>query len=351
VHAGTYSEQIHIRRSGTEALPITLTPAGDGTVTIDPSLPDPDPGCTAVVPTRDRAIEIVDGTDYWTLKNLTIVGGILISADFPSGFDGDLIYDRTLPGRGLYDPAGAETTLPSLGVDPADGIKILNDRVTRRGINVIGGRFGRIAGNDIGDTICGSGAVILFSRFSDFWTVRNNFVHDTPVHLKHWMSEGIRVSAASNYNLVELNTVEDMAGQGRGITTDGNAGWNVIRDNTVRRALHGYNEQTGGWGNQWTGNRSESNLISGYAVNIKDEYFLWPDDGSPRFMQMRCNVSVANPTDLTVGLIRDSVFEGHDFAVVQLGVNLRPLWGALANLWEGSPEAPAPDPPAGVCTG
>jgi Protein of unknown function (DUF1565) len=350
VHAGAYPQQVQIRRSGTVAQPIRLASAGDGTVTVNPTLPSIDPTCSDGSPERTRAIEIRQGKDNWIIQGLTIVGGVAISAAFPADFSEALIFDRTLPGRGLYDPAGAETTLPLLGADPADGVQVLDNVIRERGIQGIGARFGVVSGNDVGNIICGAGAAILLSRFSDFWNIHDNVIHDTPAHLRHFMSEAIRVSNASMYNTIEANFARDIGGLGRGMTTDVNAGWNVFRGNTVRRAQAGFNDQAGGWGNQWIGNRAESNRGAGYAFRLKDDYLLWRDDRTPRFTVVRCNVSVGNLTDLNVGFIQDAVFQGNAFTKIQLGVNMRTLWGPLQNRYDGAPEPPAPNPAPGICS-
>jgi hypothetical protein len=340
VHAGTYDGMINVTTSGTERRPITLRGAGDGVATLRANLPRR--SCAETDPARDRTIEILNGVDYWILQDLTVEGGI-----FVSGTDlrilSDNVRNRSLPGRGLYDPEGARNTITSLGANPTDGIQILESRISGRGVYVAAGRDGRIEGNEIHDIDCGTGAAIWLNRFSDGWTVRQNHVHDIAASSEHYMSEGIRMGGASMYNLIEDNTVERANGNGRGIATDVHAGWNVIRRNRAAAADQGLSEQSAGWGNQWLENVAEDNRRFGF--NIYGQSDGPHDPNTPSLMQVRCNVTVDNPIGLSIGSVGKSDFEDNDVGTASLTDGVRDEWGALGNTWNGGSTPPPPSPP------
>jgi len=348
VHAGTYPEVVTIRKSGTATARIRLLGAGDGEVVINPSLPTV--SCESESAARDRAIQFLEGPDYWTVRRLTIVGGIFISGGNTADLDRH-IPDRTLPGRGSYDPAASATLLEGLGVDAADGIRIAENKITRRGILTNAARWGRVRANEVYNIDCGTGAGIWINRFSDFWKVHDNFVHHIPPSLHHPMSEGIRHGSSSSYNRVENNLVEDLAGNGRGITTDVRASWNVIRNNVVRRTKQGINEQTGGWGNQWLGNLLEDQREYGFNVDGKDKYLTVPDAGVPAMTVAKCNVSVRpGLAGLSVGALQHGVFELNAFPTVDLAKALVTYWVPAGNTWEGEAVLPPLTPTQKYCT-
>ncbi len=355
VHAGTYPEVVVIQRSGTATQRIRLLAAGDGEAVLKPSLKPR--SCDETTPTRDRAIQILSGQDYWTIRGLTIVGGILVSGSNTSSLD-DYIRDRTLPGRGSYDPAAAATLLPKLGVDPADGIRIAENKITGRGILTNGARYGRIRANEVHHVDCGTGSGVWLSRFSDGWIVRDNYVHHIPVSEHHPMSEGIRQGSSSDYNLVQNNLVEDLGfngsgtgvQNGRGITSDTFSSWNVIRFNTVRRGDQGLNEQSAGWGNQWLNNRTESNRRYGFNISGSDGQKTEPDDRVPAMVVVRCTVASGNRDDLSIGAVQEATFTTNAFPTVDLNPRLESYWAEVGNTWDGSSIPPPENPPQRFCS-
>lgn len=343
VHEGVYSGVVTIKRvnSGRPGRPITLRRAGDGPVTLRANLPRH--SCSEAAPGRDRTIQLESGADHWIIQGFTIIGGILVSGTSP----GDLtpyLKDRRLPGRGMYDPQAAAGTLEALGIDGADGVRILHNRIRRRGINAQAARNGRVTGNEIFDIDCGTGPGILLGRFSDQWIVRRNHVHDIAASEQHSMSEGIRQSGSSMYNLIEDNFVEDIAGYGRGITTDVNAGWNTIRGNTVRGAYQGFSEQVGGWGNRWIGNIAKSNRRFGFNILGMDAKSSRTTDRSPSHLVVRCNRASGNPKDLFIGAVRESAFSENAFPLVSVGSEARAYWSMEGNTWDGTPVPPPRNP-------
>ncbi len=340
VHAGSYDGVVAMTTSGTPRRPITLQSAGDGTVTLTASLLHR--SCAETSPAKDRTVEILDGVDHWVIKDLTIEGGIFISGTDRQAL-GDNVRNRSLPGRGLYDPEAARSTILSLGADPADGIQILDSRISGRGIHVVAARDGRIEDNEIYDIDCGIGAAIWLNRFSDGWTVRGNHIHDIAASEQHYMSEGIRLGSGSMYNLIEENAVERANGPGRGIAADVHAGWNVIRRNRVSETDQGLSEQSASWGNQWLENITQNNRRFGFNIYGQSDGTL--DPGTPSFMQVRCNVGVGNPVGLSIGSVKKSEFRNNDFDSVSLTTKLRNQWGSAGNTWDGSASPPEPNPP------
>jgi hypothetical protein len=338
VHAGTYDGVVTIRRSGQPGMPIVLRPAGDGPVTLT-AAHDPQP-CSSTSPTRNRTIKILSGADHWTIQGFTIRGGIFISGANVSRITEAHARDRTLPGRGRYDPAAARTTLPSLGVDPADGIQILDNRVLYRGIHVAAGRAGRIERNEVAHIPCGIGSAIWLNAFSDEWVVRANYIHDLADAEKHWMHEGIRMGRASMYNLVEGNRIEDVAGVGRGVAVDVHAGWNVIRRNRATRTFFGFSEQVGGWGNVWEENVSEASGRSGFVIYMMGGSQQRDSDDTPAYVRMRCNVSRNEALALVIGEVKKSTFQSNSLPQIRLSETAREEWRSQGNTWNGSSNPP-----------
>lgn len=341
VHAGTYDGVVDITRSGEAGRRITLRGAGDGPAILRAS--HPVMSCATTAPTGYRTIRITRGSDYWTIKDLVIVGGIYIIA---SGADNltSHVRNRNLPGRGEYDPEAAKRTLAVLGVDGADHIEIVGNVLQRRGIYGAAARYGRIEGNEIENIDCGTGAGIWLVAFSDGWTIRRNHIHDISASDEHWMSEGIRLGGASMYNTVDENVVEDLAGLGRGINTDVMSGWNVIRKNRVARAAQGYSEQAAAWGNRWVGNVSENSRqvgfnIGGFLVDYSLDNFIVPAQ-----LTVSCNESRNDAFALRIGAARESVFENNKFSDVTLGATLAREWARVSNTWDGGSTPPTRSP-------
>jgi hypothetical protein len=344
VHAGTYPETVWIERSGTPSRPIVLEAAGDGPAVIAPRLPrEP---CTESEPAAFRAIRIEDGHDWWTIRGLTIAGGVFVDALDDGVNLRNLVRQRSLPGRGQSDPAAARRTLDAIGVDGSVGVRILDNEITSRGIHVVAGREGLIEGNEIHDVACGTGPGIWLNTFTDEWVVRDNHIHDIADSERHFMSEGIRLGGASMYNVIENNVVEDLQGLGRGIATDVNAGWNTIRGNEVRRMYIGLSEQAGGWGNRWIGNLAES--IREYGMNLYGvgDGEVSPNDRVPAFLEVACNVVRSSRVGLNAAAVQKSEFRTNDFGTVEVSVNLARYWVSAGNTWDGAAALPPARPPA-----
>lgn len=340
VHAGEYNGSIVISTSGQSLRPITLRGAGDGEATLRASLPRR--SCAETDPARDRTLEILNGSDHWVIRDLTILGGIYVSGN-DLRILSDNVRNRSLPGRGLYHPDAARTTIESLGGDPADGIQILENRIRERGVYVAAARDGRIEGNEIHDIDCGIGAAVWLNRFSDGWTIRRNHIHDIAASTQHYMSEGIRLGGASMYNTIEDNTIERAMGSGRGIATDVHAGWNVIRRNRVQAAEQGFSEQSGGWGNQWLENVAEDNRRFGFNIYGQSNGLF--DSETPAYLEVRCNLSTGTPAGLSIGSLTRSTFNDNDFGTVALTEQMRDQWGVKGNTWNGGQDPPPPVPP------
>lgn len=346
VHAGTYTGVVKITRSGTASQPITLAWAGDGRVTLRANLTALP--CDTRQPTRNRTIQILDGTDDWTIRGFTIVGGVYVEGT-NIGRLNDRLRDRSLPGRSSFDPSAYPQLLPLLNSDGADRIILLNNRIQGRGVLALASRFGRIIDNEISNVACGTGGGIGLGRFSDGWIIRGNHVHDLAASVRHHMSEGIRHVAGSSYGLVEGNTVEDVGGLSRGITADVNASWTTFRNNVVRRAHQGFNEQSGGWGNRWIGNLAEGNRH--YAFNVYGQGENEPaHERTPAFVVMECNRASGHRADLNIGGVQESAFARNAFQTVRLGPLVSSYWASAGNTWDGSAQPPPPNPPQVSCS-
>ena len=343
VHAGTYSGVIMITRSGAPGRPITLRAYGDGPAILTAA--HPALSCSNDTPTIDRTIQITRGTDHWRIEGLEVVGGILITGT-SVGYLGDYIRDRSLPGRGMYNPVAARQTIEDFGADAADSIQVVNNRIRGRGVYALVARYGRIEGNEVYNVACGVGAAIFLNRFSDGWVVKGNNIHDLAASEFHWMSEGIRLVGASMYNRIENNTVLRVNGLGRGITMDINAGWNVIKGNTVSETDQALSEQFGSWGNQWIGNTSRYNRKFGLRIAAIDPTLTEPDDRIPRYVKMRCNKSVNDALALSIGWTVESEFDTNEVPTVQVGDNLLNYWPSSNNIWEGGTAPPPENPPS-----
>lgn len=337
IHAGTYDGVVETRHSGTSVAPIRMQPAGDGAVVLRASLPPR--ACTETAPTGDRTLKFAMGADYWIVRDLEVVGGILVSGN---GFSrvNPREYDRSIPGHGLYDPAAAGYALESVGADGADHFQILNNKVRGRGIRLTLARSSVVSGNEVYDVDCGTGPGILLGEWSSDNRVANNYVHDVAASAKHWMSEGIRLAAASMYNVFEDNLIERLGGPGRGITADGQSGWNIIRRNTVRNADQGFSEQKGAWGNQWRRNVAENNRKFGFNLYADGD----PGNDVPLYVTMRCNKSLNNPTAFNVGRAEQSRFNANGWSSVSISGTARTQWAADGNLWDNQPVPPPSNP-------
>jgi hypothetical protein len=359
VHGGTYAGKVKFKKSGTAASPITLTTAGDGAVTVTHN---PTPvACDAHQPAADRTLAFAAGVDHWTVKGLSISGGVYISGKgtndafrYMNNFVSTKNWEarRAVPGRGSYDPAAAGNALSYIAqktgkvIDPSDGINLIDNKITRRGVQVSTARYGTIAGNEITDIECGTGPALWLQTLSDGWTVKDNVVRRVAVSTyKHYMQEGIRLGMASSYNTVESNVVEDLPGDGRAFSTDVDGSWNTFRDNTARNVAMGFNEQKGGWGNAWEFNTAERARTYGFAFRVGDGYLKTPSmDTSTYKARVTCNVASGSGKDLWVGAAMNSVFTGNAFSTVGMSKNAKTYWSAQGNTWDGSSSVPASSP-------
>lgn len=355
VSAGTYYGGLHIRTSGTQQQPIVIRPAGDGPVTLTANLPMPP--CNATAPDHYRTVHIYDGASYWTLSGLNIVGGVNILGDnsliahnwFAALMQGGAWQvRRAVPGRGSNDPAAARNAIAYIAdkVDvplvPADGIRLIDDVITRKGIHVTMGRYGEISGTRITDIACGTGPGIWFGTYSDGWSIRDNFVSRVAdsTH-KHYMQEGIRIDGASNYNLIDGNTVADLPTDGRAITTDQDASYNTFSNNTARNVSIGFNDQMSGWGNVWDHDVVTGYRDAGFAFRMMDSELALPSLNSSTYQAtVTCNSASGTGADLRVGASKESTFRSNAFHSIELADNLRGYWGAQGNTWNGSSNPP-----------
>lgn len=363
MHAGTYTGQIVISRSGTSMAPITMKPAGDGPVTVTATFPVV--ACNNSGPVAARTIKIVDGADYWTISGLRIVNGV-----WASGLNGHAALEwfnarvkahdwqarRALPGRGSYDPANAKliyaalTSKTGVRVDPVQGLRLVGNDITGRGVHVITGSEGEISANTIHDISCGIGPGVWVNTYSDFWHISKNTVRNVAASTyRHFMQEGIRLGSASSYNIEENNAVTDLPGDGRGITTDIDASWNTFQHNLVARTSIAYNDQESGWGNRWIYNAADSIRGPGFVFRGADAQLTQPSlDRSTNMAFVQCN----HVDTMAAGTIMKSTFKTNYFRAVSLSTNLQKYWTSAGNTWDGSSKVPPskpPQPPAGAC--
>ncbi len=366
MHAGTYTGQVNISRSGTAAAPITIRPAGDGPVTVTASFPTM--ACNTPSPTVFRTFKILDGADYWTIQGLRIVNGVWMSglngtvpvAWLKNQFrSGNWQTRRSLPGRGSYDPTAARAIYPALSakvgvpLDPTEGIRIIGNDISGRGVQIILARGGELGGNKIHDIDCGTGPGVWVNSYTDFWHVYDNSVSNVAASTyRHYMQEGIRTGSASAYNVVERNVVTDLPGDGRGITTDIDASWNTFSHNTVLRAQMGFNDQASGWGNRWVYNAADSMRGTGFAFRGVDAKFVKPSMNSSTYRaDVQCNRITHSNVSMTAGALISSTFVNNYFSRIGLSTHLQQYWSSAGNTWNGSSKLPPKNPPqpSGTC--
>lgn len=361
LHAGTYNGAVTAHRSGTASAPIVIQPYGDGAVTVTANLPAPN--CKATSPNPDRTFRFDNGVDYWTVQNLNIVGGVWIAAKNGGAaqhYIGKLFTSgnwqtaRSIPGRGSYDPTGAHNAIATLSqrtgsaIDPADGIKILNNDISSRGIQLIAARYGTISGNQIHNTLCGIGPAIWVNTYSDGWTITNNVIQNitpSPAPVHHYMYEGIRLGSASAYNLVENNSVANIAADGRAFTTDVDASWNTFTKNVASGVAIGYNDQAAGWGNVWSYNAVSSPRTAGFSFRMMDAHLSQPSMNTSTYKAMvTCNKVTGSGLAMQAGALIQSTFKLNYFASINLSNNLQRYWSAQGNTWNGSSAVPPAHP-------
>ncbi|HVX43396.1 MAG TPA: DUF1565 domain-containing protein [Mycobacteriales bacterium] len=361
LQAGTYTGPFLIDGvSGTRNAPITLEAAGDGPVVLTADLP-PVP-CNRSQPAA-RTLNFGSGVDYWTVAGLRIRGGIGIKGTgWHAAFtwlkdrvsQADWRARRAVPGHGpVADEAAAKADLPQylarqIGapIDPADGISIIGNTLTGRGIWTVLARQGVAADNTITDIACGTGPAAWFNTFSDSWRVTHNVIDRVAASAySHYMQEGIRLGSATSYVQVESNQVSDIHGTGRAFSTDVDASYNTFSRNTATDVYQGFNEQMSGWGNVWEFNTVRDFSSYGFAVRVMDGRLSQPSwDSSSYRATFRCNAASGGPVALAVGAARDDTFTGNSFAQVQLSDNLRAYWSAQGNHYDNLTAAPGAKP-------
>lgn len=377
VHAGTYAGAVSITRSGLAGAPITLTAAGDGPATVSTDFRSP--ACSAHAPALARTLYFSGGVDYWTVSNLNIIGGITVKGENGSaamGYltplvkQGDWQTRRLIPGRGSNDPQAARSAFDYLSaktgrrIDPSDGLRFVDNKITRRGIQVIASRYGEISGNEIGPVDCGIGPGVWVNVFSDGWAIKGNHIHDIAASTyKHYMQEGIRLGSGSSYNTVSQNLVEHLPGDGRAMNTDVDASWNTFRNNVADDVAIGYNDQKSGWGNVWDHNTASNFRVWGLNFRGLDAKLPLPSlDSSPYLAVVTCNTALGGPSDpkagggLHIGAAKDSTFANNTLSSVVLGDPVagldyvRGYWRSEGNTWDGRGRPPRLHP-AGAAPG
>ncbi|MGL5909207.1 MAG: hypothetical protein ACRCZP_04340, partial [Phycicoccus sp.] len=322
--AGTYTGKITINRSGTASAPISLAPDGSGPVVL--TAPVSLPGCGATGPDGDRTVTFTKGASHWARGHLAIRGGVLIASKNAGAAQdwfaarirtGDWQARRSVPGRGSRDPVAARGAIGHLSrltgqtIVPSDHLVFVGNTVTGKGVMGRATRYGTFVANTITDVACGTGPGLWLSTFSDGWTIARNTVSRVASSTaSHYMQEGIRLGNSSSYNHITGNLVTDLPGNGRAVTTDQDASWNVIEHNTARNVDIGFNDQMSGWGNTWRYNTVPSYRTAGLSFRIMDGTEPPSYDTSTHQALVRCNTATG-PRDLQAGSLIGVRFESN----------------------------------------
>ncbi|MGL5866953.1 MAG: hypothetical protein ACRCYX_14000 [Dermatophilaceae bacterium] len=352
--AGTYPGKITINRSGAASAPISLAPDGSGPVVLTAAVSMP--GCGATGPDGDRTVTFTKGASHWILSGLVVHGGVLIASKsagaaqdwFAKRIDsGDWAARRSVPGRGSRNPAAARDAIAHLSrltgetIVPSDHLVFVGNTVTGKGVMGRATRYGTFVGNTITDVACGTGPGLWLSTFSDGWTIAHNTVARVASSTaSHYMQEGIRLGNSSSYNHITRNLVTDLPGNGRAVTTDQDASWNLIEHNTARNVDIGFNDQMSGWGNTWQYNTVPSYRTAGLSFRIMDGTEAASYDTSTRQALVRCNTATG-PRDLQAGSLIGVRFESNSVDEVLLGASLRTYFATQGNTWNGSNATPS----------
>jgi hypothetical protein len=355
LHTGTYTGPFSLLKSGTAAAPISMQPYGDGPVTMTANLPMP--SCSATGPDINRTVRFKMGASYWVVQGLTIKGGVYIPGKGvqqaynwmqTSIRNNDWQTLRAVPGRGTNDKVAARNAISYVAsragasLQPIDGVKILDNTITGKGIHVTLSRYGTIRGNSITDVACGVGPGIWFGTYSDGWTVTDNSIgRIAQSAIKHYMQEGIRVDNGSNYNLVDNNTVFDLPGDGRAFTTDQTASYNIFSNNTARNVAIGLNDQMAGWGNTWTANTVTGYRSSGIAFRMMDAPLKTPSKATSTYDSIvACNVVSGNGPGLQIGAMANTAITDNKLPSIKLGPNVASYWVQQKNTYNGAAVLP-----------
>jgi hypothetical protein len=355
LRAGTYTGPFSLERSGTASAPITIQPYGDGAVTLTASLKMPT--CSTTGPDINRTVRFRNGASYWVLQNLNISGGVYIPGQGvqhayawmqKSIKNQDWRTIRAVPGRGTNDRTAAKGAIAYVAsragvtLKPIDGVKLLNNTITRKGVHVTMSRYGTIQGNTISDVACGVGPGIWFGTYSDGWSVTGNKISRVAASsVKHYMQEGIRVDTGSNYNLIDRNTISDLPGDGRAFTTDVTASYNTFTNNTASNVAIGFNDQMAGWGNLWAYNTVTGYRDAGIAFRMMDAPLKTPSMAtSTKDSTVKCNTVSGSGSGLQVGAMIKSSVTDNKFPSIKLGPNVKNYWVAQGNTFNGKAVVP-----------
>ena len=355
LRAGTYTGPFYLERSGTSSAPISIQPYGDGAVTLTASLQMP--SCGATGPDINRTVRFRNGASYWVIQGLRISGGVYIPGQGvqhayawmqKSINNGDWRTIRAVPGRGTNDRTAAKNAISYVAaragvtLKPIDGVKLLNNTITRKGIHVTMSRYGTIQGNTITDVACGVGPGIWFGTYSDGWSVTGNKIARIAASsVKHYMQEGIRVDTGSNYNLISGNAVSDLPGDGRAYNTDVTASYNTFSRNTATNVAIGLNDQMAGWGNVWTHNTVTGYRSAGIAFRMMDAPLKTPSMATSTYTStVRCNTVSGTGSGLQIGAMGKSTVADNKLPSIKLGPNVASYWVAQGNTFNGQKAVP-----------
>lgn len=356
LHAGTYTGPFDLLKSGTAKAPISMQPYGNGKVTLTAKLAMP--ACNATGPDINRTVRFRMAASYWVIQGLTIDGGVYIPGKGvqqaynwmqKSINNKDWATLRAVPGRGTNDPTAAKNAISYVAkkagttLTPIDGVQILNNKITGKGIHVTLSRYGVIKNNTISNIACGVGPGIWFGTYSDGWTVSGNTI-DTikPSTKKHYMHEGIRVDNGSNYNVISGNTVKNLSGDGRAFTTDQTASYNTFTRNTATNVNIGFNDQMGGWGNKWTYNTVTKYREAGISFRMMDAPLKAPSKASSTYDSLvACNTLSGTGAGIQVGAMSGSEIRDNKSPSIKFGPNVSSYWVAEKNKFDGANKLPA----------
>ena len=366
VHKGTYTGTVTITKSGTSAAPITLQTAGDGPVTLTNSFPAR--SCAENGPAVDRTVKIKDGADFWTVKGLTINNGVWVSGDNANRFTswffdqapwfmmghtvGNWQERRAIPGQATPDQAASRSAISYMNsrlglsgknaLDPSEGVQLIGNTVTGRGIHATLARDGKMIGNTVRDIDCGTGPGVWIVALSSNWQVTDNDVSNVKDTNIHHMQEGIRVSDAASYNTISGNRVHDMPTDGRGFTTDVDASFNTFQGNTATNVYIGYSDEMSGRGNKYLGNTADRVRKYGFGLMSPDWNTLAPSaDTSTQDVVMSCNRVTNSPSpQFIAGSSMGGRFDRNSFTGALVAPNLQRYWASAGNLWEGRATSP-----------
>ncbi|MEO3938867.1 hypothetical protein V3N99_19235 [Dermatophilaceae bacterium Soc4.6] len=358
--AGTYSGRFQAAVSGTREHPIVVRAAAGADVVL--TAPLVYPRCGATGPDSDRTLAFTSGASNWVVQGLTIDGGVIIAsknADTVQNWQSKAVTNhswtsrRTVPGTAARDALEARGQLAyfmrTLGakISPSQGIQLLDNTITGKGI------FGRMAlesvisGNTVSDIACGTGPGLWLANYSRANVISGNNVARVAASTTiHYMQEGIRLGNGSDYNVVVGNRVRDLPAGGRGITTDQDSSWNLITQNRVNSVDIAFNEQMSGWGNTWSYNVANNARVAAFSFRMEDIKLTTPSRDTSSFMtQVRCNSAFNSTVDVQAGAMAEGSFSGNFVRTWSFNKSLVGYWASVGNLWNGSSSAPSVSSP------